>query len=77
MKSSRLFLLVLLLVLASAGLFLVFRGDHTGTVAHPIRMLAYSGYDEPEFLAPLEKALSSKVTVDTYVGGEEMYTKFT
>jgi spermidine/putrescine transport system substrate-binding protein len=40
------------------------------------RLLAYAGYDEPEFLSPIEHAIDVKVVVDTYVSGEEMYTKF-
>jgi len=42
-----------------------------------VRLLAYVGYEETEFIQPIEAAIGAKVSVDTYAGGEDMYTKFT
>lgn len=42
-----------------------------------LRLLAWVGYDEPEFIAPLEQALGAEIEVTTYVGGDQMYTLFT
>lgn len=41
-----------------------------------LRILAWVGYDEPEFLRPLENELGLKVEVKTYVGGDQMYSLF-
>jgi spermidine/putrescine-binding protein len=63
-----------LIVLAGAA-YLSIHSPATGQKS--IRMLAYVGYDEQEFLAPIERAIDAKVVVDTYVSGEEMFTKYT
>jgi spermidine/putrescine transport system substrate-binding protein len=43
----------------------------------PLRLLAWVGYDEPEFLDPLKRKLGRNIVVDTYVGGDRMYTMLT
>jgi spermidine/putrescine transport system substrate-binding protein len=42
-----------------------------------LRILAWVGYDESEFVEPLEKELGVKIEVKTYVGGDQMYSLFT
>lgn len=42
-----------------------------------LRLLAWVGYDEAEFVAAVEKATGAKLRVQTYVGGEQMYNIFT
>jgi spermidine/putrescine-binding protein len=44
--------------------------------ANELRVLAWVGYEEPEFLRPIEEKLGAKVTVKTYVGGDQMYSFF-
>jgi spermidine/putrescine-binding protein len=74
MRASRIFVITVLVVFAAAAAVII-RGSNQPQTA--IRMLAYVGYDEPDFIHPLEKAIGANIVVDTYVGGDEMYTKFT
>ena len=77
MRKSKLFLPVVLIAVVGAAAILWWQSSATKHTRHELRILAYVGYDEPEFLAPLEAALDSRIVVETYVGGEEMYSKFT
>lgn len=77
MTKPRLFFLVALMVLVGAVAYVLFLNKAPSPKHAQLRMLGYVGYDEPDFIAPLEKALDTTITVDTYVGGEQMYTKFT
>src|SRR6478736_587040 len=38
-----------------------------------LRVLAWVGYDEPDFVHAIEKELGAKIIVKTYVGGDQMY----
>jgi len=44
--------------------------------AATLRILAWVGYDEPEFIKPLEQQLGIRIEVKTYVGGDQMYSLF-
>jgi len=78
MKKSKLLLIGMILLFVGAGAFILWRTRKDGKApAKQLRVLAYVGYDEPDFIQPLEKALGAKIVVETYVGGEQMYTKFT
>lgn len=39
-----------------------------------LRVLAWVGYDEREFLDPIKQALGVDIVVKTYVGGDQMYS---
>ena len=41
-----------------------------------VNILAWVGYDEQDFVTRLEQASKAKVTVRTYVGGDNMYSMF-
>lgn len=63
------------LIVAAGAAYLSFHSTETRQTS--LHMLAYVGYDEHEFLGPIERAIDAKVIVDTYVSGEEMFTKYT
>ncbi len=77
MKPARLFWVAIVALLIAAAGFIAWNSNHAPAAKRQLRVLGYVGYDEPDFLAPLEQALDTKIVVDTYVGGEEMYTKLT
>jgi spermidine/putrescine-binding protein len=42
-----------------------------------LRVLAWVGYDEPEYLQPISEEIGATIAVKTYVGGDQMYSLFT
>jgi spermidine/putrescine transport system substrate-binding protein len=77
MKRSVVLLVAIVLLFAAAAGFIYWSQTREKPGTDQLKLLAYVGYDEPEFIAPLEKALNAKVVVETYVGGDEMYAKMT
>jgi len=77
MKRSIVLLIAIVVVFAAAAGFIYWSQTHGLQRGAELRLLAYVGYDEPEFIKPLEKALNARITVETYVGGDEMYAKMT
>lgn len=53
------------------------RADEGSSLSRPLRILAWVGYDEAEFVKPIEKIIARPVEVKTYVGGDQMYSLFT
>jgi spermidine/putrescine transport system substrate-binding protein len=53
------------------------RGQHSLAEPAEVKLLAWVGYDEPEYVAALERSFGKKVSVQTYIGGEQMYTLVT
>lgn len=53
------------------------RQSNTTQDSKKLHLLAWVGYDEPEFLEPLKKDLGADIVVKTYVGGDQMYSLFT
>lgn len=47
------------------------------TQGRPLRLLAWVGYDEPDFLKLVEERVGRGVEVKTYVGGDQMYNLYT
>ncbi|MBO9712494.1 extracellular solute-binding protein [Sphingomonas sp.] len=68
-------LIVVLAVIAIGWYWLDHRASTTATA--PLKMLTWVGYDEPDYVAALEKATGRKVVVQTYSGGEQMYQLLT
>jgi spermidine/putrescine transport system substrate-binding protein len=77
MKRSVVLLVVIIAIFAAAAGFVYWSQSHHpgATQRQDLRVLGYVGYDEPDFIQPLEKALNAHITVETYVGGDEMYSK--
>ena len=62
-----------------AGLLLLFVASGCSgfaTKRPALRLLAWVGYDEPDFIEPLERAVGAQIEVKTYVGGDQMYSLF-
>lgn len=67
-----------IILLACVALFLNACGKVDGDTKTPkkLRVLAWVGYDEVDFLTHIEKELGAKIAVKTYVGGDQMYSLF-
>ncbi len=75
-KSEILRLFCIAGILATATTISCSRQDPEEARPKILRVLAWVGYDEAEFLNPLEKELGLKIEVKTYVGGDQMYSLF-
>ena len=51
-------------------------GSTSTSSPHELHVLAWVGYDEDEFLGPIQKELGVPIKVKTYVGGDQMYSLF-
>jgi len=49
--------------------------DSPGNASEPVKVLAWVGYDETEFVDRLEQQTGATVEVTTYVGGDSMYSQ--
>lgn len=77
MKPPRIFLAITLVAVVAAIAFILWSTNRLPASDKEVKVLAYVGYDEEEYIQPIEEAIGAEVVVDTYVGGEQMYTKFT
>jgi spermidine/putrescine transport system substrate-binding protein len=72
MNRTRVVIIVLVVALAAGLGWYWSQGAH-GVSKPPLHMLPWVGYDEPDYVAALERATGRKIQVQTYSGGEQMY----
>ncbi len=77
MKRSAVLLIAIVVLFAAAVGFIYWNQSNADRPGQELRLLGYVGYDEAEFIEPLQKALNARIVVETYVGGDEMYSKMT